>query len=163
MDINTVYYIHGPWRDRKEFVLFYMCHLWALHVVITFYIYRCRLESGVKERGRYGWWEWWVDKSEKKWLGLVQNFWVGWISRSEPWVHVAVRDCSLTNRNKRSGMRADFLVIIIGSRPSDHHFRSVCWFVCLFVCAEFLSRLWSNFDKTRTYVIRLGLVVSPII
>jgi len=22
----------------------------------------------------------------------------------------------------------------IGSRPSDHYFRSVCWFVCLFVC-----------------------------
>jgi len=28
---------------------------------------------------------------------------------------------------------------IIGSRPSDHYFRSVCWFVCLFVCAEFFS------------------------
>ena len=25
---------------------------------------------------------------------------------------------------------------INGSRPSDHYFRSVCWFVCLFVCAE---------------------------
>jgi len=23
--------------------------------------------------------------------------------------------------------------ITIGSRPSDHYFRSVCWFVCLFV------------------------------
>jgi len=22
---------------------------------------------------------------------------------------------------------------IFGSRPSDHYFRSVCWFVCLFV------------------------------
>ena len=31
------------------------------------------------------------------------------------------------------------LNIIIGSRPSDHYFRSVCWFVCLFVCAEFFS------------------------
>jgi len=39
-------------------------------------------------------------------------------------------------------MRADFLVIIIGSRPSDHYFRSVCWFVCLFVCAEFLSAVF---------------------
>jgi len=26
------------------------------------------------------------------------------------------------------------VIIIIGSRPSDHYFRSVCWFVCLFVC-----------------------------
>jgi len=24
--------------------------------------------------------------------------------------------------------------VIIGSRPSDHYFRSVCLFVCLFVC-----------------------------
>jgi len=46
----------------------------------------------------------------------------------------------------------------IGSRPSDHHFRSVCWFVCLFDCAEFFfSRLWSDFHQTRTYVICLGL------
>ena len=27
----------------------------------------------------------------------------------------------------------------VGSRPSDHYFRSVCLFVCLFVCAEFFS------------------------
>jgi len=45
----------------------------------------------------------------------------------------------------------------IGSRPSDHYFLSVCWFVCLFVCAVFLSRLWYDFDQTRTYVICLGL------
>ena len=30
-------------------------------------------------------------------------------------------------------------VSAIGSRPSDHYFRSVCWFVCL--CRVFLSRL----------------------
>jgi len=35
----------------------------------------------------------------------------------------------------------------VGSRPSDHHFRSsVCWFVglfvCLFVCAEFFSAVF---------------------
>jgi len=52
---------------------------------------------------------------------------------------------------------------LIGSRPSDHYFRSVCLSVCLFVCLcrVFLSRLWSDFDQTRTYVICLGLVVSP--
>ena len=58
-----------------------------------------------------------------------------------------------------------------GSLPSDHYFRSVCWFVCLSVCLfvclfvclcrVFLSRLWSDFDQTRTYVTYLGLVVSP--
>ena len=26
---------------------------------------------------------------------------------------------------------------LVGSRPSDHYFRSVCWFACLFVCAVF--------------------------
>ena len=31
----------------------------------------------------------------------------------------------------------------IGSRPSDHYFRSVCLSVCLFVfCAEFLSAVF---------------------
>jgi len=34
----------------------------------------------------------------------------------------------------------------VGSRPSDHYFRSVCWFVCLsvclFVCAEFFSAVF---------------------
>ena len=60
----------------------------------------------------------------------------------------------------------------IDSRPSDHYFRSVCWFVCMsvclfvclfvcFLCRVFLSRLWSDFDQTRTHVICLGLVVSP--
>ena len=36
---------------------------------------------------------------------------------------------------------------------------SVCLFICL--CRVFLSRLWSDFDQTWTYVICLGLVVSP--
>jgi len=47
----------------------------------------------------------------------------------------------------------------VGSRPSDHYFRSVCWFVCLSVCLcrVFLSRLWSDLDQTWTYVICLGL------
>jgi len=32
------------------------------------------------------------------------------------------------------------MMIMIGEWvkwPSNHYFRSVCWFVCLFVCAEF--------------------------
>ena len=33
-------------------------------------------------------------------------------------------------------------VILIGSRPSDHYFRSVCLFVCLFVCADFFSAVF---------------------
>jgi len=52
---------------------------------------------------------------------------------------------------------------VFGSRPSDHYFRSVRLSVCLFVCLSvclcgvFLSRLWSDFDQTRTHVICLGL------
>jgi len=41
------------------------------------------------------------------------------------------------------------------SRPSDHYFCSVCSSVCL--CRVFLSRLWSDFDQTRTHVMCLGL------
>jgi len=32
--------------------------------------------------------------------------------------------------------------MFIGSRPSDYYFRSVCWFVCLFVCAELFSAVF---------------------
>jgi len=40
--------------------------------------------------------------------------------------------------------------IIIGSWPSDHYFRSVCLFFCLFLCAEFFS---ASFDPIS---IKLG-------
>ena len=33
-------------------------------------------------------------------------------------------------------------LLFVGSRSSDHYFRSVCWFVCLFVCAEFFSAIF---------------------
>jgi len=46
-------------------------------------------------------------------------------------------------------------IFVIGSGPSDHYFRSVCLSVCL--CRVFLSRLWSDFDQTRAYVVCLGL------
>jgi len=51
-----------------------------------------------------------------------------------------------------------YAVNVIGSRPSDHYFRSVCLSVCLFVCLSvclcrvFLSRLRSDLDQTRTRV-----------
>ena len=45
-------------------------------------------------------------------------------------------------------------VEFFGSRPNDHYFCSVCWFVCLSVCLcrVFLSRLWSDFNQTWSYV-----------
>ena len=56
---------------------------------------------------------------------------------------------------------AELLFYIVGSRPSDHYFRSVCWFVCLFVCAEFFSAVFDPISIKLTYVICLGLVVLP--
>ena len=52
---------------------------------------------------------------------------------------------------------------VIGSRPSDHYFRSACLFVCMSVCLcrVFLSRLRSDLDQTRIHVTCSGLVVSP--
>jgi len=44
-------------------------------------------------------------------------------------------------------MEAHFMVVDIGSRPSDHYFCSVCLSVCL--CRVFLSRLRSDLDQTR--------------
>jgi len=49
---------------------------------------------------------------------------------------------------------------IIGSRPSDHYFRSVYWFVCLFV-QSFSQQFDPISIKVGNYVIWLGLVVSP--
>jgi len=49
----------------------------------------------------------------------------------------------------------------IGSRPSDHYFRSVCLSVCLFVCAEFFSAVFDPILIKLGHVICLGLVVSP--
>ena len=36
------------------------------------------------------------------------------------------------------------VLLLIGSRPSDHYFRSVCWClsVCLSVCVEFFSAVF---------------------
>jgi len=51
--------------------------------------------------------------------------------------------------------RYDSVDILVGSRPSDHYFRSVY----LFVCAEFFSAVFDLIS--RIYVICLGLVVSP--
>ena len=36
------------------------------------------------------------------------------------------------------------LLLLLGSRPIDHYFRSVSWFVCLFVCAEFFSAVFDR-------------------
>jgi len=80
------------------------------------------------------------------------------------WKKRPLNGCSSSSSNSIEVVVAAVFVVVgsIGSRPSDHYFRSVCWFVCLFVCLcrVFLSRLWSDFDQTRTYVICLGLIVS---
>jgi len=55
-----------------------------------------------------------------------------------------------------------YFFCVFGSRPSDHFFRSVCLFDCLFVCAEFISAVFDPIlIKLGHYVICLGLVVFP--
>jgi len=50
----------------------------------------------------------------------------------------------------------------LGSRQSDHYFRSVCLSVCLFVCAEFFSAVFDPiWIKLGHNVTCPGLVVSP--
>jgi len=44
-------------------------------------------------------------------------------------------------------------VLLIGSRRSDHYFRSVCWFVCLFVCAEFFSAVFDPISMKLGHVL----------
>jgi len=66
-------------------------------------------------------------------------------------IHAAAAVCHKTNKQ--------LLDYIVGSRPSDHYFRSVCWFVCLFVCAEFFSAVFGPISIKLGHVICLGLVV----
>jgi len=33
------------------------------------------------------------------------------------------------------------VLLLIGSRPSDHYFRSVCWYLSVCLCRVFLRRL----------------------
>jgi len=53
---------------------------------------------------------------------------------------------------------AEVLAVLVHGQVTIIFVVSVGLFVCLFVCAVFLSRLWSDFDQTWTC---LGLVVSP--
>jgi len=71
--------------------------------------------------------------------------------------------CLIPTCNSNFSHYLQFVVLYVGSWPSDHYFHSVCLSVCSFVCLSvclcrvFLSRLWSDFDQTRTYVMCLGL------
>jgi len=71
---------------------------------------------------------------------------------SGPWTRAPFLDTREHGPSRSTGAVVN--CVIIGSRSSDHYFRSVCWFLCL--CRIFLSRLWSDFDQTRTYVVCLS-------
>jgi len=45
------------------------------------------------------------------------------------------------------------VAVTVGSRPSDHYFRSVRWFVCLFVCAEFFSAVFDPISIKVGYML----------
>jgi len=57
-----------------------------------------------------------------------------------------------------STMPCSLMCILVHGQLTIIFVVSVGLSVCL--CRVFLSRLWSDFDQTRTYVIYLGLVVS---
>jgi len=54
----------------------------------------------------------------------------------------------------------------IGSRPSDHYFRSVCWFVCLFVClsvcAEFFSAVFDPISIKLGHMLYVWVWLCPL-
>jgi len=66
-----------------------------------------------------------------KWLnfGGDPDHWSGWIQIVTLIRHALVEVCIVP-------------VLLVGSQPSDHYFRTVCWFVCLCVCAEFFSAVF---------------------
>jgi len=64
------------------------------------------------------------------------------------WISGAILRMRLKKKLNSDVCIASFLLICrrincrVGSRPSDHCFRSVCLSVCLFVCAEFFSAVF---------------------
>ena len=52
--------------------------------------------------------------------------------------------------------------MIIGSRPSDHYFRSVCLSVCLFVCAEFFSAVFDPISIKLRYILYVLVQLCPL-
>ena len=70
----------------------------------------------------------------------------------------ASTDSALTKASYTTGMLSAELTKtgsrIIGPRPSDHYFRSVCsMFVCLFVCAEFFSDVFDFISIKLGYML----------
>ena len=58
--------------------------------------------------------------------------------------------------------RCNLNVVVIGSRPSDHYFRSVCLFVCLFVCAEFFSAVFDPIWIKLGHMLHVRVQLCPL-
>ena len=56
--------------------------------------------------------------------------------------------------------------LLFGSRPTDHYFRSVCWFVCLsvclFVCAEFFSAVFDPISIKLGHILYVWVQLCPL-
>ena len=52
--------------------------------------------------------------------------------------------------------------LLVGSRPSDHYFHSVCWFVCLFVCAEFFSAVFDPISIKLGHMLYVWVYLCPL-
>jgi len=57
-------------------------------------------------------------------------------------------------------------MLCVGSRPSDHYFRSVClsvcWFFCLFVCAEFFSAVFDPISIKLGHMLYVWVQLCPL-
>jgi len=50
----------------------------------------------------------------------------------------------------------------VGSRSSDHYFHSVCWFLCLFVCAEFFSAVYDPISIKLGHMLYVWVQLCPL-
>jgi len=93
---------------------------------------------------RYVTWHVWYDCTEQSSTHRCTNEQKTTISHRQTLTIISFITRAVSKKSRLGGVMLQFS--FIGSRPSDHYFRSVCWFVCLsvcfFVCAEFFSAVF---------------------
>jgi len=105
--------------------------LWPVYLAWWFTLTLCKVK--VTDRGSYS-----QQESVPFWLLIHIFMW-----------RVCLVVCQVLCSKMVNVTSCEGFLILFGSRPSDHYFRSVCWFVCLFVQSfsqPSLIRFWSNLD-----------------